>query len=444
MNDPNVILLSLDADAAITRVSSSVEVSTDFVLQQAQKFVRATLGTEVGGLVFFVLNEPIEINEESIMATKLGHFSYKWIRWTKGTLQEVLKTHPNIELVQVVAIRAREFNELPPREFLPELPGGRYFQGRPPKAPSSGAEPKEFAQSQENEKTRIHIDRPRKPYHALVPIALLVPSFGNFQTNVKNISPSDRAMLYATKMRHELCDIFHDEIDRERKFCSILGEFLSEGIQNAVTGKLKTDGGFTYKYTTVDEDGAPRLFIRVKLEQTGTSDPCFQVSLDYLENTRLVRQNVVNRNEKAAAWFRARLPLILITHAGPNIQILGGVMTDRPQIEVLTASVPMYFHVSNKDLSLDLARTLTALNIIFADLGKLYDNPPPLNPLLPVQHEYPYPRRFKCGNQVITFTYLKRIDPIRLVFEVETEEKNILYIKYTQQYGAEACTIVRC
>ncbi|KAJ3847598.1 hypothetical protein EV368DRAFT_68972 [Lentinula lateritia] len=212
-------------------------------------------------------------------------------------------------------------------------------------------------------------------------------------------------MLYATKMRHQLCDIFHEEIDRERKFCSILGEFLSEGIRNAVTGKLKTDGGVTYKYTAVDEDGAPQLLIKVKLEQTGTSDPCFQVSLDYLENTRRVRQNVVNRNKKAAAWVRARLPLILITHA---------------------------------DLFLDLARTLTALNILFADLGKLYDNPPPLNPLFPVQHEYPYPRRFKCGNQVITFTYLKRVDPIRLVFEVETEEKKLLYIKYTQRYGVEA------
>ncbi|KAJ3865690.1 hypothetical protein EV359DRAFT_80267 [Lentinula novae-zelandiae] len=189
MNDPNVILLSLDADAAVTRVSSSVEVSTDSVLQQAQKFVRATLGTEVGGLVFFVLNEPIEINEESIMAKQLGHFSYKWIRWTKGTLREVLKTNPNIELVQVVAIRAQEFNELPPREFLPELPGGRYFQERPPKAPSSGAEPKEFGQSQENEKTRIHIDRPRKLNNTSVPIALLVPSFGNFQTNIKTSHP---------------------------------------------------------------------------------------------------------------------------------------------------------------------------------------------------------------------------------------------------------------
>ncbi|KAJ4463245.1 hypothetical protein C8J55DRAFT_494477, partial [Lentinula edodes] len=54
-----------------------------------------------------------------------------------------------------------------------------------------------------------------------------------------------------------------------------------------------------------------------------------------------------------------------------------------------------------------------------------------------IQTSNSYPREFKRGNQVVTFTYLKRV-PIRLVFEVETEEKDILYIKNTQQYGAEA------
>ncbi|KAF8823530.1 hypothetical protein HHX47_DHR10000441 [Lentinula edodes] len=438
MDDVSVILLSLDADTAITEVSCIAVVSADSLCYQAQKRLQAAFDTKGASFVFFMLNEPIGVDEEPAMAAQLGHFSYEWIRWTQGTLREALKTNPNPGVIQVVAMKFSEFKTLPPREFLRELPGGKFFQDRPPNAPSSGAEPKEFGQSQENEKTRIHIDRPQKLNNTSVPIALLVPCFGNFQTNIKNVAPSDRAMLFATKMANELCVIFRDEQEREQEFCSILSEFLGEDISNVTIGDFKTDGGVIHKYTAVNMNGAPRLFIKVKLEQIGTSDPCFQVSLDYFENTRRVRQNVVNKNEKAAAWFRARLPSILITHAGPAIQILGGVMTDRPQIEVLSASVPMYFHVSNQDLSLDLAHTLTALNILFADLGKLYDNPPPLNPLLPVQHEYPYPRRFKCGNQVITFTYLKRVDPIRLVFEVETEEKKLLYIKYTQQYGAEA------
>ncbi|KAJ3901787.1 hypothetical protein F5879DRAFT_1003647 [Lentinula edodes] len=415
MNQANTILLSLNADAAIASVSSSAGISPDMVLQQAQTYVQATWAPKS------LLNEPIEIDDESIMAKQLGHFSYEWIRWTKGTLRETLKTNPNIELVQVVAIRAQEFNELPPRKFLPELPGGNFFHERPSKPPSNGAKPTEFSDSQADPKTRIHIDRPREPGNTSVSIALLVPSFGNFQTNIKNIAPSDRAMLFATKMANELCRI-------SRRRC----------LKGYTIGDSKTDGGVFHKYTAIDKDGAARLLLKVKLEQIGTSDPCFQVSLYYLENTRRVRQDVVNSNEEAAAWVRARLPSILIPHPGPNIQILGGVMTDRPQFRVLTPSVPMYYHVSNQDLFLGFARTLTALNVLFVDLGKLYDNPPPLLPFLPVQHVYPYSREFKRGNQVVTFTYLKRVDPIRLVLEVEIEEKDILYVKYTQQYGAEA------
>ncbi|KAH7873441.1 uncharacterized protein C8R40DRAFT_1266368 [Lentinula edodes] len=319
------------------------------VLQQAQTYVQATLGTKVGGFVFFV---PIEIDDESIMAKQLGHFSCEWISL----------------LVSIL-----DFFASAPREFLPELPGGNFFHERAFKAPSNGAKPTEFSDSQADPKTRIHIDRPREPGNTSVSIALLVPSFGNFQTNIKNIAPSDRAMLFATKMANELCVIFRDEQEREQIFCSILSEFLGEDVSKAIRLAIPRP-----------MDGAARLLLKVKLEQIGTSDPCFQVSLYYLENTRRVRQDVVNSNEEAAAWARARLPSILISHPGPNIQILGGVMTDRPQFRVLTPSVPMYYHVSNQDLFLGFARTLTALNVLFVDLGKLYDNPPPLNPFLPV------------------------------------------------------------
>lgn len=49
------------------------------------------------------------------------------------------------------------------------------------------------------------------------------------------------------------------------------------------------------------------------------------------------------------------------------------------------------------------------------------------------------PRGFKRrDDEVVSFTYLQRVDPIRLVFEVETEEKDILHVKCTQRYGAEA------
>ncbi|GAW06135.1 hypothetical protein LENED_008034 [Lentinula edodes] len=141
--------------------------------------------------------------------------TYEWTRWNKGKLREALETNPNPQVIQVVAITARELGMLPPREFLPELPGGKFFHKRPSQAPSNGARPKEFSESQADPETRIHIDRPRKPDSSSVPIALLVPSFGTFQTNVRNIAPSDRAMRIATKMANELCVIFRDEQEQD-------------------------------------------------------------------------------------------------------------------------------------------------------------------------------------------------------------------------------------
>ncbi|KAJ3885775.1 hypothetical protein GG344DRAFT_70239 [Lentinula edodes] len=275
-----------------------MSVSIDVFPSQAQSDLKVMLGTEASGSIFFVLNDPIAVNNKPTMAAQLGHFSYKWTRWNKCRLQEALKTNPD---PQVIHLHENSF-----QSFL--------------------------------------------------------------VTNVRNIAPSDCAMLFATKMANELCVMFRDEQEEAQRFCSILSEFLGKDVvSNATIGNFKTDGG-------------------------GVVD---------------------GRNARAVtAWVRARLPL-LISHPGPNIQILG-------DIEVLTPSVPMYYHVSNQDLFLDLACTLTALHVLFGDLGKLYDNPPSLNPLLPVQHVYPYPHGFKRHDEV-----------------VETKE-DILYIKFTQRYGAEA------
>ncbi|KAJ3902113.1 hypothetical protein F5879DRAFT_1003395 [Lentinula edodes] len=93
MDDVSVILLSLDADTAITEVSCIAVVSADSLCYQAQKRLQAAFDTKGASFVFFMLNEPIGVDEEPAMTAQLGHFSYEWIRWTKGTLREALKTN---------------------------------------------------------------------------------------------------------------------------------------------------------------------------------------------------------------------------------------------------------------------------------------------------------------------------------------------------------------
>ncbi|KAE9395102.1 hypothetical protein BT96DRAFT_885861 [Gymnopus androsaceus JB14] len=234
-------------------------------------------------------------------------------------------------------------------------------------------------------------------------------------------------------MSVDLCAFYDNEDYREFEFRKLIGEFLGLVIPKAKIGDYTTDGAVMYEI--VGEDGMARLIIEVKLEQCGHCDPTFQVALHYLENVRLVRKYAVDGNAKAAAWTKSRLPSILISHAGPNIQVFGGVMADRPQTEVLSAPIPMYFQASNEDMMLDLARTLTALGILFTDVGELYRDPPPA---YPVQYSFPYPRSFDYTKQTTSFTYAKRVDPARLVFEVKTEHNDVLYVKFTRQYGEAA------
>ncbi|KIK57357.1 hypothetical protein GYMLUDRAFT_46231 [Collybiopsis luxurians FD-317 M1] len=202
-----------------------------------------------------------------------------------------------------------------PRDWVSELPGGKFLSARPPRPPSADAEPDQFVKSQRRDETRIYCDRPRNRLQISIPIALLVPCFGTFQTNIRTLKPSDRSLQFAKRMSDELCVFYTDETQRETAFRELLGEFLEVVIPKVQIGDYTTDGAVMYE--TVGKDGASRLIIQVKLEQAcSKGEPSFQVSLYYLENIRLVRKLAVGGNSQAAGWMRSRMPSILITHVG--------------------------------------------------------------------------------------------------------------------------------
>ncbi|KAE9403785.1 hypothetical protein BT96DRAFT_878419 [Gymnopus androsaceus JB14] len=435
----NAVFLYVDDDAIIKKVSGPAIMEPDMFINTASTTMKSELQLQRSALIFFHLDSPIRRDDSTAMMEQLGgRFDYDWKQWKNGRLQTIIDSVSDPDNIYLVALYISEFERLPPREWSSELPGGKYFSERPAKAPSTGAEPAEFAAGQKLEETRIYCDRPRrsKEKEVLIPLALLFPSFGAFQTNIRTIEPSDAGLLFATRMSEDLCGIFDNEDKREAAFRALLGEFLGVNIPKEKIGDFTTDGAV--KFTIDSKDGACTLIIEVKSEQCGNGDPGFQVALNYLENSRIIRHRAAAGDAKAASWMRLRLPSILITHPGPSIQILGGVMNDRPQIEVLTACVPMSFHASNQEMLLDLARTLTALHILFTDLGKLYDYPPAANPSSPVQHSFPYPRSFKTGEETTSFTYVRRVDATRLVFEINTEHNEKLFVKYARQYGERA------
>ncbi|KIK52112.1 hypothetical protein GYMLUDRAFT_370752 [Collybiopsis luxurians FD-317 M1] len=433
-----VLLLCLDDDANITATSVPVLLDLGTDITTASRTLKTELETSKSTFAFFCLDRTIWRDAKTIMIEQLrARFDYDWKQWTGGKLQTVIDYNPdhdNEELVHLLAIFAGEFKRLPPRDWLSELPSGKYFSARPPKARATDAEPAEFAKGQRNENTRIICDRPRDPLHIPIPIALLVSSFGTFQTNTRTIKPSDRAFQFAKKMSDGLCVIYSDESQRERAFCQLLGEFLNMDINKVQIGDYTTVGAVLYVLN--GQNGASSIIVEVKVEQCGTKgDPGFQFSLNYLENARLVRSHAAGGNEKALRWIKSRLPSILITHAGLSIQIFGGVMVDRPQVEVLTASVPIFFHASHEDMFLDLARTLTALHVLFIDIDKVYSTPPEHS--FQVQHSFPYPRSFEQGNETVFFTYIRWVDPTRFVFEIKTQQDIVLYVKYARRHSEE-------
>ncbi|KAH7874593.1 uncharacterized protein C8R40DRAFT_1069966 [Lentinula edodes] len=182
MSFANVILLSLDPDTMITSVSSSADKVLDLNSNSIQK--EACIGRCIR---LFLIGCAI--------IKQLGHFHYEWTSLP----------------VSIVATT--------PQNLLPELPGSRYFLQRPAK-PSTEAEPQEFTKKQGSEQRRIHFDRSRESHNISNPIALLVSDFGKFQTNIKKIEPSLRAILYAQKM---VGKFFDDEAGREQELFAILG-----------------------------------------------------------------------------------------------------------------------------------------------------------------------------------------------------------------------------
>lgn len=66
MDDVSVILLSLDADTTITKVSCIAVVNADSLCYQAQKRVQAAFDTKGASFVFFVSSMPF-IRQVSVL-----------------------------------------------------------------------------------------------------------------------------------------------------------------------------------------------------------------------------------------------------------------------------------------------------------------------------------------------------------------------------------------
>ncbi|KAJ3808326.1 hypothetical protein F5876DRAFT_78853 [Lentinula aff. lateritia] len=128
-------------------------------------------------------------------------------------------------------------------------------------------------------------------------------------------------------------------------------------------------------------------------------------------------------------WRKTRIPSVLVIHNGPNVQALGAVYLTNQYVEVLSPSLPLYF-----------SEFMTALRNLFRSLLKVYEKPNEYA-FESDQASFPYPRSYRSFGTTVqfTYTYIKRVIWILLVFTARTEGDQDVIVKFGYgPYGLQA------
>jgi len=124
--------------------------------------------------------------------------------------------------------------------------------------------------------------------------------------------------------------------------------------------------------------------------------------------------------------------------------VLGAVYLAAEYVEVLSASIPLYFNPYNTSAMADLLRFMTALRRLFQSICKVYEHPTN-HAVDETQVKFPYPRSYSVNvgvedpHQTVSFDYIRRLSNIRLVFTARTKQAKDVIIKFgSGHYGAKA------
>ncbi|KAF5378381.1 hypothetical protein D9757_010881 [Collybiopsis confluens] len=389
-------------------------------------------------------------------------FGGEWEVWESGKYpREPLKMDPSLTELRVTNIAQR-----------------------PVETPSTGGRPVLFAEEQK--KNPIAMGRPKTADHYDVPVSLLHPAFAQFKKNLVSGWVDAKLSPLAFRWIRELSEFFPAETDREAKFHELLSDLLEFKISKKTYRRLKTDGGLDLNdpkdrlQNFIDLYVKP-ILVEVKAETTcGIVDAVFQSILYDQEAIRVT----LTDDQYNGPWRKTRLASIIIIHNGPNVQVLGVVWLAKQYVEVLSPSFPLHFNEFDTQAFENLLRFMTSLRTLFQALLKLYQEPD----LHAVQHDqvtFPYPSSYdalenstESSNEAgtasvaepvaepiavsyltndevapgsstdpgsvtsknkVQFRYIKRVDPIRLVFTAQTTEGENIIIKFGYgRYGLDA------
>ncbi|KAJ7584356.1 hypothetical protein C8J56DRAFT_150380 [Mycena floridula] len=299
----------------------------------------------------------------------------------------------------------------------------KYNQDNPPAAPSSQGKTEPFFRRQEKSEQQIHFGRPAYDPDA-IPATLLHPIFGEFLDDSSKCQPTrdDYALT------RNLCSRMNQKFKTELLRASALRELLSDhGIKLTPTQIEGTE------YETDGDMQHPDLFnlrfsiLGVKNEIGHlNAEPFAQAILYYFESMR----QWVERHPDC------RFPCLLIILFGAHIAFAGAVYTDRPNFQILSPSLPLFFHSSHVEICEQITRYLGAFRKSVVSLKRHYDydafHPP--HPL----SNFPFMNRFRPSNggDETSFQYVSKVHDKLLFFGLLGEEQ--ICVKFTRKYSVDA------
>jgi hypothetical protein len=128
---------------------------------------------------------------------------------------------------------------------------------------------------------------------------------------------------------------------------------------------------------------------------------------------------------------------------GAHICFLGAVWDDRPNVHLLSPSLPFFWHQTDIKLRETLARHFGGLKKVLSSLHDYYTEEFPriqkMHPDTRPNPKFPYRTYYTDINDISTkhqFTYVSQIDD-KLVFLANTETRRDICVKFVRRYSKE-------
>jgi len=131
------------------------------------------------------------------------------------------------------------------------------------------------------------------------------------------------------------------------------------------------------------------------------------------------------------------LSSLTTTYTGAHIAFSGAVWTTRPNMQVLSPVLPLFWHHTDTTMRVMAARYFGALRKAISSLEKHYNEMLSDNANFAPLGEFPYPCSYTCIKQSLErqFTYINQLDKTKLVFSAKTTDNEVICVKFVRRYS---------